>query len=121
MTAAIGILIGSGFHLAAAFTTITSISFLSLFHRIERALINKRGFTVANFSSRLIDDGHIVECRMVMRSRDRAHADELSLALRDMPNVKEFRITPTGDCPPVAPVIQYQLTRYPRLRQTRYP
>ncbi len=37
MTVAIGILIGSGFHLAAAFTTIASISILSLFHRIERA------------------------------------------------------------------------------------
>jgi putative Mg2+ transporter-C (MgtC) family protein len=97
MTAAVGILIGSGFHLAAVFTTIASISILSLFHRIERALINKRGFTVANFSSRLIDNGHIVEYRMVMRSRDRAHADELSIALRDMPNVKEFRITPTGN------------------------
>jgi putative Mg2+ transporter-C (MgtC) family protein len=45
----------------------------------------------------LIDDGHIVEYRMVMRSRDRAHADELSIAIRDMSNVKEFRITPTGD------------------------
>lgn len=97
MTAAIGIIIGSGFHLAAAVTTIASISILSLFHRIERALVNKRGFTVAIFSSRLIDDGHIVEYRMVMRSRDRAHADELSITLRDMPNVKEFRITPTGD------------------------
>jgi putative Mg2+ transporter-C (MgtC) family protein len=37
MTAAIGIIIGSGFHLAAAFTNIASISILSLFHRIERA------------------------------------------------------------------------------------
>jgi putative Mg2+ transporter-C (MgtC) family protein len=34
---------------------------------------------------------------MVIRSRDRRNAEVLSQHLRTRPEVKEFRITPTGD------------------------
>ena len=48
-------------------------------------------------SHRLADGGAVFEYRMVIRSRDRNGAARLSRDLRAIPEVKEFRITPTGD------------------------
>ena len=62
-----------------------------------RDLIKARGFTIANLSTRLIGEGKIVEYRMVIRSRDRANAELLSQHLLSLPEVVEFRISPTGD------------------------
>ena len=36
-----------------------------------RKLVGSHGFSVANLSPRLIDDGRLFEYRMVIRSRDR--------------------------------------------------
>jgi len=123
ITAAIGILIGVGFYYPALLAAVGTIAVLSLFRWIEhvlpsefyahhtvrflrdtalteahvRDLIARHGFSVANFATRLIDGGQVVEYRMVMRSRNRDSASELSDALRAMPAVVEFRIAPTGD------------------------
>jgi putative Mg2+ transporter-C (MgtC) family protein len=123
ITASIGILVGIGFYLPAAAGTLATILVLSAFRAIEqrlpteyyahhtlkfireqvipeddlRKLIADHGFTIANLSHRLAEDGAIFEYRMVIRSRDRRNAERLSQHLRTLPEVKEFRIAPTGD------------------------
>lgn len=123
ITAAIGILIGIGFYVPAILTALATIAVLSLFRWIEHLLpsefyahhvvkfsrrdalseaelgqlVREHGFSVANFSTRLIAEGALIEYRMVLRSHDRTCASNLSNHLRLMPNVIEFRITPTGD------------------------
>ena len=62
-----------------------------------RELIATHGFTIANFSTRLVSEGRILEYRMVIRSRDRTNAQLLSEDLLSLPEVIEFRISPTGD------------------------
>ena len=62
-----------------------------------RALIGGHGFSIANLSYRLGEDGRAFEYRMVIRSRHRTNAEALANHLRGMPQVIEFRIAPTGD------------------------
>lgn len=123
ITAAIGILIGVGFYAPAILTAVATIAVLSLFRWIEhllpsefyahhfvkfarsdalsetelRDLVGRHGFSVANFSTRLIAEGSLIEYRMVLRSHDRNCAASLCDQLRQTPSVIEFRITPTGD------------------------
>src|ERR1700693_3601215 len=123
VTASIGILVGIGFWFPAILGTIATLSVLSVFRAIEsrlpsefyahhhlrfkreaviaedklRQLVGAHGFTIANLSSRLINEGKIFEYRMVIRSRNRANAQELSEHLLSLPEVIEFRISPTGD------------------------
>jgi putative Mg2+ transporter-C (MgtC) family protein len=123
VTAAIGVLVGIGFWVPAIFGTIATLAVLSLFRVIEsrlpsefyahhhlrfkrvavmpedklRELIGAHGFTIANLSTRLVGEGKIIEYRMVIRSRDRANAQYLSQHLLSLPEVIEFRISPTGD------------------------
>src|SRR3712207_800441 len=120
VTAAIGILVGIGFYLPALVGTLATILVLSAFLAIERRLpsqyyahhtlkfareavmpedevrrlAGKYGFSIANLSHRLSDDGRFFEYRMVIRSRDRTGAEKLSRELRGIPAVKEFRIAP---------------------------
>jgi putative Mg2+ transporter-C (MgtC) family protein len=123
ITAAIGILVGIGFYLPAAVGTGATIIILSLFRAIEmklptefyahhtlkfvraavipedalRKMVGEHGFSIANLSHRLADNGTIFEYRMVIRSRDRRNAERLSQHLRTLPEVIEYRIAPTGD------------------------
>ena len=123
VTSAIGILVGVGFHYAAAIGTIATLLVLSAFRAIERMLptefyayhtlrfareaiipedelrklVGEHGFSIANLSHRLSNDGKTFEYRMVIRSWDKANAESLSQHLRTMPDVIEFRIAPTGD------------------------
>jgi putative Mg2+ transporter-C (MgtC) family protein len=62
-----------------------------------RALVGRHGFSIANLSYRLADNGQFFEYRMVIRSRDRRQAEGLAQHLRTLPQVIEFRIAPTGD------------------------
>jgi len=62
-----------------------------------RQLILDHGFTIANLSSRLSENGQQFEYRITIKSRDRELAVALSSYLRGRPEVIEFRITPTGD------------------------
>jgi putative Mg2+ transporter-C (MgtC) family protein len=123
VTAAIGILVGIGFWYVALLGTLATLAILALFRFIEsrlpaefyahhvlcfardkvmaeasmRELLGKHGFSIANLSSRLTEGGEQFEYRMVLRSRDPKSAETLSQALRGMPEVMEFRISPTGD------------------------
>jgi len=62
-----------------------------------RGLLHKHGFSVANLSSRLTEGGKQFEYRMVIRSKDRKNGETLAEHLRRLPEVLEFRISPTGD------------------------
>ncbi|HWP27439.1 MAG TPA: MgtC/SapB family protein [Xanthobacteraceae bacterium] len=123
VTAAIGILIGIGFWFAAVLGAIATLTVLSLLRLIEmklpsefyahhvlsfrrsavmseeklRELLGRYGFSIANLSSRLTEGGEMFEYRMVLRSRDPKSAEALSQHLRSLPEVIEFRISPTGD------------------------
>ena len=123
ITASIGVLVGIGFWMPALIGTVSTLMVLGLFRLVEnklpsefyahhhlrfkreavmdeaelRRLVGKHGFSVANLSTRLTDDGRIFEYRMVFRSRDKASAQELSQHLLKLPEVIEFRISPTGD------------------------
>ena len=55
------------------------------------------GFTVANMSHRLSDDGLNFEYRMVIRTTNPQNLSELAVALRELKTVRAFRISPTGD------------------------
>lgn len=123
MTASIGILVGIGFWFAAVLGTAATLLILSAFRYVEnrlpaefyahhhlrfkrdavmgekelKELIGSYGFSIANLHSRLIDEGRCFEYRMVIRSRDRTGASALSQHLLRLPEVIEFRISPTGD------------------------
>jgi putative Mg2+ transporter-C (MgtC) family protein len=123
MTAAIGILIGIGFYYPAGLATVLTLTVLSVFRWIEgkipthtyaqhhlsfdrqhvlpeadlRALLHEHGFNVANLSYRTSDDGARFEYRMVLRTSDLRNISRLSVSLREMPQVRSFRISPTGD------------------------
>ncbi len=123
MTASIGILIGIGFYFPAAVATFLTLGTLSLFRWIELiipalyygrldvrflrkdapsekelcALIADQGFTVANMSYRLSDEGKFFEYRMTIRSRDRDNSRRLAESLTHMDKVLEFHILPSGD------------------------
>ncbi|UFW45413.1 MULTISPECIES: MgtC/SapB family protein [Bradyrhizobium] len=123
VTAAIGILVGIGFWFAAFVGAVATLIVLALFRVIEarlpsefyahhmlrfarddvmgeneiHKLIGAHGFTIANLSSRLSEGGQQFEYRMTIKSRDRANAERLAKHLRGLPEVVEFRITPTGD------------------------
>jgi putative Mg2+ transporter-C (MgtC) family protein len=123
MTASIGVLVGVGFWYPAIVGTVATLLILSAFRFIEnklpaefyahhylrfrrdavmgeaelKTLIGSHGFSIANLHSRLIDEGATFEYRMVIRSRDRASAQTLSQELLKLPQVIEFRISPTGD------------------------
>jgi putative Mg2+ transporter-C (MgtC) family protein len=123
VTAAIGILVGVGFYLAAVLGAVATLLILSVFRYIEgkvpsefyahhmlrfardsvmsedelRKAVADHGFSIANLSSRLTDGGKLFEYRMVLRSRDPKNAERLSQYLRKLPQVIEFRISPTGD------------------------
>jgi putative Mg2+ transporter-C (MgtC) family protein len=123
VTSAIGILVGVGFHFAAAAGTVATLAVLAAFRAIERVLpsefyayhtlrfardaimpedelrklVGQHGFSIANLSHRLGNDGKSFEYRMVIRSWDKDSAERLSQDLRIRPEVLEFRIAPTGD------------------------
>jgi putative Mg2+ transporter-C (MgtC) family protein len=122
ITAAIGILIGVGFYFPAIVATILTVSVLSLFRIIEAklpgqcyvhhqvsfdrykvmpeqdliALLQQQGFNVANTSYRVTEENYF-EYRMVIRTADLNNVSRLADLWRAQENVREFRISPTGD------------------------
>jgi len=123
ITAAIGILAGIGFYFPLAVSVIITLGVLSLFRQIEariptqayyyfdvrfaraasmtedalRALIERHGFSIANFSYRLDGEGRIRRYSMVLRTIDRTNVSRLSQMLEANEMVFEFRIAPTSD------------------------
>jgi putative Mg2+ transporter-C (MgtC) family protein len=122
VTAAIGILLGIGFYVAAAIGSAATLAVLAAFRVIERRLpsefyaqhsvvfergavmseadlrqlIAQHGFSIADLSYRLKDGGRLFEYGMMIRTRDPRNADALSQHLCHLPDVLEFRIAPTG-------------------------
>jgi len=123
ITAAIGILLGIGFYFAAIVGAIATLAVLAAFRFIERRLpaefyahhsltfqrtaimseedlrrlIGEHGFSIANLSYRLSNDGKLFEYGMVIKTRDGRNAEALAQHLCRRPEVLEFRIAPTGD------------------------
>jgi len=123
ITAAIGILAGVGFYFAAVVGTVLTLGTLSIFRRIElimpalyysrleirfrrheamhedplRALISEHGFSVANLSYALKDDGKMFEYAMIIRTSRRDDTRRLAGTLAGNDKVLEFHITPAGD------------------------
>jgi len=123
VTAAIGILVGVGFYLPALLGALTTLAVLGGFRIIERKLpsefyahhtlrfdrgavrteddvrklISQHGFTISNVAHRLTEAGKVFEYRMVIRTTDKRDLERLAHHLRDLPEVVEFRIAPTGD------------------------
>jgi putative Mg2+ transporter-C (MgtC) family protein len=123
ITSAIGILVGIGFYLPAALASVLVLGTLSGFRWIERrmpteqyaifsvrferghamnedelrSLVSAHGFSIANITYRLREDGDQFEYRMVLRTLDTRNLRELSTELNALAAVKAFQITPTGD------------------------
>lgn len=122
ITAAIGILIGIGFYFPAIVATLLAIGILSFFRRIEamlptqsyshyavcfdrsntmpeeqlRALLQQHGFDVTHMSYRITGNGLMFEYQTVIRTTDAGNTARLADVLRQLEQVREFRISPTG-------------------------
>jgi putative Mg2+ transporter-C (MgtC) family protein len=123
ITASIGILLGIGFYFPAIVATLLTLGTLSLFRWIEaimpsqyyarlhirfrrqellpepalRELIMTHGFSVANLSYQLADEGKVFEYQMTIRADTRESYRRLAEALTGREQVLEFHIYPTGD------------------------
>lgn len=122
ITAAIGILIGVGFYFPAIIATVLTVGVLSFFRAIEAklpgqsyihhqisfnryqvipeqeltGLLQQQGFSVLNTSYRVTEDNYF-EYRMIIRTADLNNVSHLADLWRTHENVREFRISPTGD------------------------
>lgn len=123
ITAAIGVLIGTGFYFPAALATVFTLGTLSLFRWIEsripikfyahftvryrresvlaedrlRELVKQHGFRLSQLNYRLDEPNGYFEYRMVLQSARASRARSLTETLIKDPAVSEFTITPTGD------------------------
>lgn len=123
ITAAIGIMAGAGFYFATIVATLLTLGTLSVFRHIElivpalyysrleirfrrqkilaeddlRALITKLGFSVANLSYALKEEGKFFEYSMIIRTKKPYDNRRLAETLAAHAKVLEFRITPAGD------------------------
>jgi putative Mg2+ transporter-C (MgtC) family protein len=123
VTAAIGILVGIGFHFLAVLGAAATLAVLSLFLVLERKLpaefymyhvlcfagdavmredelrklVAGHGFAITHLAHRMRYGGKQFEYRMTLHSRDPKNAEALSQHLRTLPGVIEFQISPTGD------------------------
>ena len=122
ITAAIGVLAGIGFYFPLVVSVVLTVGVLSFFRWIEarmpsqayyhldvrfasnaglaerelRELVERHGFSIANFSYRM-DEGRLRRHSMTIRSADDSAAGRLSETLEKTGTVSEFRIAPTGD------------------------
>jgi putative Mg2+ transporter-C (MgtC) family protein len=122
ITSAIGILVGIGFYYPAALATAATLGTLSFFRWIEskvptelyahfavcfpragvmpeaelKALVTRHGYSIANLTYRLRDEGSAFEYAMTLRTTDRAAAHALAETLKNLTSVIGFEITPAG-------------------------
>jgi len=123
ITAAVGILAGIGFYFPLIVSVIITLGVLSFFRWIEartpteayyhfdvqiartsavngdalRSLIERHGFSIANFSYGLDGQSQTRCYSMVLRTTDRTGISRLSQTLETTETVFEFRIAPTGN------------------------
>jgi putative Mg2+ transporter-C (MgtC) family protein len=121
ITAALGVLVGSGLYFPAVAGAVLTLGVLAAFrwiearlpshrfahHRIRfareavmpegevRALLAAHGFSVAGLTYQLADDGRAFEYRMTVRTGDDANFTTLARSLAATPIVREFSLTPT--------------------------
>jgi putative Mg2+ transporter-C (MgtC) family protein len=122
-TAAIGILMGVGLYAAGALATLLTLGVLSVFRQIEnslpaqvyaqcvlriardgafseedvRRLLAEHRFTVLNLAYGLDGRDGTFEYRMAIRTLDQANLSRLSAAVRNLPGVQGFTLSPAGD------------------------
>jgi putative Mg2+ transporter-C (MgtC) family protein len=122
ITAAIGILLGTGFYFAGILATLLTLGTLSLFRPVEdrlprqsyaqyhvsfdrnnvmpenqvRQLLVDHGFVIENMSYRVTQAG-LFEYRMDIRTADASTTSTLAKELREMEAVREFGISMTGN------------------------
>jgi putative Mg2+ transporter-C (MgtC) family protein len=123
VTAAIGILVGIGFHFLAVLGTAATLVVLSLFLLIEhkvpaefyaenvvrfardavmsedalREVVARHGFTIEHLSYRVAEDGKVFEYCMTLRTRNPKTMSALAQHLLALPEVIEFRISRAKD------------------------
>jgi putative Mg2+ transporter-C (MgtC) family protein len=122
VTAAIGILAGIGFYFPMALSVVLTLGVLSIFRWIEarmptqayylfevrcardgyategriRDVVEGGGFSCANFSYRLDNEGQTRRYSMTIATTDRNAASRLAETLEHSDFVQEFRIAPSG-------------------------
>jgi putative Mg2+ transporter-C (MgtC) family protein len=123
ITAAIGVLMGSGLYYPAVAGTVATLGVLAAFRWIEnkipshrfadhrvrflrddvmpeqtlRDLLARHGFSIYGIAYRLTDDGRHFEYRMTIRTTDEANFTRLAMSLSALPPVREFHLAPAGD------------------------
>ncbi|MBI4203136.1 MAG: MgtC/SapB family protein [Chloroflexi bacterium] len=123
MTAAIGILIGVGFYVAAGIAEVLALGTLSIFRRLEafmptlyfahlslqlfpqeyvpeddlRSMIVLHGVDVANVSYELEGREQGFQYGMTIRTRDLSNFRKLAEGLRTAKGVERFKIQPSGE------------------------
>jgi putative Mg2+ transporter-C (MgtC) family protein len=123
ITAAIGILIGTGFYFPAGVAVVFTLGTLSVFRWIEsrlpskfyaqftvrftradspseaelRQLVRQHGFRVTNLHYRMDAPGGFFEYKMTIQAARATKARDLTEALNKHPAVIEFSVVPTGD------------------------
>lgn len=123
ITAAIGILAGTGSYRAVFIGSVITIGILTVFRKVEnrmpsqifanntivfgrdnpmseteiREMHEKNGFSVANISYRLMEKGEQLEYRMTVRTMDRGNVEKLSKTLLGVTSIVEFSISMAGD------------------------
>jgi putative Mg2+ transporter-C (MgtC) family protein len=123
ITAAIGVLMGSGLYYPGTAATLATLGVLAAFRWIEnripshlfahhrvrfareeimaeealRALLARHGCSVSGLAYGLIHDGREFEYRMTIRTSDERNFTRLAHSLSALPPVREFHIAPSGD------------------------
>jgi putative Mg2+ transporter-C (MgtC) family protein len=123
ITAAIGVMTGSGLYFPAIAATVLTLGILSVFRVVEswlpahryatvrlhfergkampeaevRALLARHGCSGSALSWRLADEGRLLEYRLTARTTDRHNFSRLALAFEALPVVREFTLSPTGE------------------------
>jgi putative Mg2+ transporter-C (MgtC) family protein len=122
ITAAIGILAGVGFYSAVVMASVITLGALSVFRKIENLmpsqifanhtllfnrnnvmtesqineLLTANGFSVADLSYSLLDNGERLECRMTVRTTDKRNFEKLKDSLLKSSEIIEFNISLAG-------------------------
>jgi putative Mg2+ transporter-C (MgtC) family protein len=120
VTSAVGVILGLGFHLAAAVAAVMTVALLSGMHWIERRLprqtlihlnvrfsrdstpadedlqsmAERHGFVVLETSYRLGNAGGYFEFQLALRSYGKGQSSQLAHELAATPEVIEFRLSP---------------------------
>lgn len=123
VTAAIGVLMGTGLFYAGTLATLITLGILSSFHKVERrmpkqsyvhhqisfkkgqepaedslkAMLKDFDFTIGNLSYHVLEEGRVFEYRMVIRTRDTSSINRYAKHLSRMDSVREFSLAPSGD------------------------